>query len=275
MEGLYGAPKFVGGARVVPQFWIDEAVNALKNLPWKAGDTEAIYPERTEGIFSDSTAFLSISSPNDYANFFLSLHGAIKTAIPSITVGLSANNGSELLSGWMPKTLSDTFGYVVVDHYVDDNPAGYEADIRAMHARYGKPVYVQEGAVSRNAIPTRTQADAYYAVNKKLADEGILGGYGAWGGWFTNNESVINSSFGLTDAGQSLAAWWGATIPEPAPEPPEEVPQPDHVDLLIAINNSRDSIINEINASETLDEARAIVAKARTSALKTALLAIL
>lgn len=221
MEGLYNAPKFVGTNRKPSQFWIDEGVNAIKSLgaSIQLGDQEAFYPERTEGIFSDDTAFLANASPQVYADFFTAMHEAIKATGSVIQVGLSSNNASELLSGWMSKSLSDKYGYVCIDHYVDGNPAQFEADVRTIYARYGKPIYVQEGAVNRFAVPTKAQADSYYAVVGQLITEGIIQGYGAWGGWPGNPESLITGTGGLTAAGSSLQTIWGGTTPTPTPDP--------------------------------------------------------
>lgn len=223
MEGLYNMPKFVGGNRKPEQFWIDEAVNAFNSIKdcIKAGDEEAIYPERTEGIFSDNTAFIGAGLPGSYVTFFINLHNALK--VFPWKVGLSANNASELFSGWMPRALIDYAGVASIDHYVDGNPAKYESDVRLVHAKYGKPVYTQEGAPDRFNKPTRAQADAYYAVNKKLADEGILVSFGSWSGWDGTPESIVdkvNGKYVLNDNGLSLKAWWGgAASPTPTPEP--------------------------------------------------------
>lgn len=224
MEGLYGATKYVGFLRKPFQFWIDEAVNAFNQIKdsIQIGDEEAIYPERTEGIFQDSTAFLYPTGlPDSYANFYISLHNALK--IFPWTVGLSANNASELMSGWMPASLINFAGMAVVDHYRDNDPTLYEKEIRDIKAKYGKPVYVQEGAPDRFTKPTRAQADAYFAVNKKLADEGILVGFGSWSGWAGTPEAIVdsvNGKYQLNDQGLSLQAWWqGSVTPTPTPTP--------------------------------------------------------
>lgn len=227
MEGLYGQPKFVGANRKPEQFWIDEAVNAFNSIKdsIKAEDEEAIYPERTEGIFQDATAFIGAGLPGSYATFFINLHNALK--VFPWTVGLSANNASELMSGWMPASLVTYATQAVVDHYRDGDPALYETEIRNIKNKYGKPVYVQEGAPHRFTKPTRAQADAYYAVNKKLEEEGILVGFGSWSGWFGAPESIVdkvNGQYVLNDNGESLKAWWiGSSTPTPTPVPvPEE-----------------------------------------------------
>ena len=232
MEGLYGTPKAVGGARLPTQFYIDQAMNELKTLLWQSGDEVAIFPERTEGVFADASSWISPTGlPGSYADFFIALHNALKTVLPAgVIFGMSGNNASELLSGWMPASLINYAGMAVIDHYVDGNPTQYEADLRAIKNKYGKPIYVQEGAPHRFQAPTRAEADAYYAVNKKLADEGILGGYGAWGGWAGNPESIIHSDFTLNDNGKSLQAWF-AGMPTPTPIPTPIPPPSTNCDL--------------------------------------------
>ena len=256
MEGLYGAEKFVGSNRKPPQFWIDEAVNALKDLPWKAGDEVAIYPERTENIWQDETAFLWPNSPDNYAKFFFNLHEALDIAInvPFVKFGLSANNASELLSGWMPRAMSETYGVVVVDHYVDGDPVKYEADIRKINQMYGKPVYVQESAPHRFEVPDSAKAMAHYAVNKKLEIEGILHGYGAWGGWSGTPESVISGD-ALTPAGEALKEWWEGVPDDDDNLPPDE-DEPDEDDENITIADVYLEVLKlseEIDAQERLE----------------------
>jgi len=230
MEGLYGQQAYVGANRKPLQFWIDEAVRAVKALgPGIVvfDDEWAIYPERTEGIFQDSTAWISGGLPGSYAQFFIDMNEACGRIFQSMKIGLSANNASELLSTWMPRSLIDYATVAVVDHYRDGDPALYESEIRSINSKYGKPVYVQEGAPDRFNKPTRAQADAYFAVNKKLADEGILVGFGSWSGWTGTPEAIldlVNGKYVLNDQGLSLQAWWlgsggMGSPPEPAPQP--------------------------------------------------------
>ena len=257
MEGLYDMEKFVGSNRKPTSFWIDEAVNALKELPWKAGDEVAIYPERTEGIFDVNTSFLEHDDlQGNYAKFFFNLHEALDIAInvPFVKFGLSANNASELLSGWMPRAMSETYGVVVVDHYVDGDPVKYEADIRKINQMYGKPVYVQESAPHRFEVPDSAKAMAHYAVNKKLEIEGILHGYGAWGGWSGTPESVISGD-ALTPAGEALKEWWEGVPDEDDNLPPDE-DEPDEDDENITIADVYLEVLKlseEIDAQERLE----------------------
>lgn len=249
MEGLYSQPKFVGSLRTPIQFWKDEAVKAVQLLGSiiKSGDEWSIYPERTEGIFQDFTSWIDSNGlPGTYAQAFIDIHNACLTVLPfKVKIGLSANNASELLSGWMPKSLIDYAGYAVIDHYVDGNSSQYESDVKAVFQKYGKPVYIQEGAPNRFTKPTRAECDAYYAVNKKLQTEGILGGFGSWSGWDGRPESIVtkvNGLYQLNDNGLSLQAWWGGVIapPPPLPEPtPEPTPEPISTRKFVAISGSK------------------------------------
>lgn len=257
MEGLYNFPRFVGGNKKPAQFWVDEAVNAANQLEGivRPGDEWAIYPERTEGIFDPNAAWISEGLPGSYAETFIKIHTSCKQVLPEgVIIGRSANNASELLSGWMPKSLADYAQCVVIDHYRDGDAVLYEKEIRDIRARYAKPVYVQEGAPHRFSTPNRAQADLYYAANKRLADDGVLIGFGSWSGWSGNPESIINKTadgkYALNDNGLSLKAWWDGitTIPTPTPVPvptptPPPVPTGEHivsiegVSTIIALTN--------------------------------------
>lgn len=217
MEGLYGQPKFVGANRKSEQFWTDEAVNAFNLIKdsIQAGDEEAIYPERTEGIFQDATSFLSqVGLPGTYGTFFNNLHTALK--IFPWTVGLSANNASEAMSGWLPPITSPA---LVIDHYRDGDPSLFESEVRNLKTKTGKKVYVQEGAPSRFTIPTDAQVRAYLDVVKKLDTDGVLYGFGFWGGWAGTNEALfsnVGGTWGLSAQGKILKEYWN---PAPAPQP--------------------------------------------------------
>lgn len=255
MEGLYGQTKFVGENRTSTDFWINEAVNAFTLIASsiQAGDEEAIYPERTEGIFSDDTSFLDTAGlPGSYGDFFISLHDAL--SIFPWTVGMSSNNASELLSGWMPAALINYANRAIIDHYRDGDPALYETEVRQVNTNYGKPVYVQEGSPSRFVAPTRSEADAYYAVNQSMEDDGILTGFGAWAGWSGTPESIVDfvgGEYVLNDNGLSLQEWWGGVVVppvEPPVEPPAEVP------AITPIGSPRHQIIVKDKAGTVLGE---------------------
>ena len=228
MEGTYGQGKYVGPSRQPIQFWIDKSGDMIRELGTsiQSGDEWAVYPERTEGIFQDATSWIWPNTPDNYANAFISIHEGMRSILPAgVILGMSANNASELLSGWMPKSLSDKYGVVAIDHYVDGDFIKLEADIRKIAQNYGKKVYLQEGAPHRFIAPTDQQARAYFDVLKRLDADGILYGFNFWGGWQGTPESLLtktNGVWALNSQGEALKAWWTST-PAPVPTPPTEI----------------------------------------------------
>lgn len=218
MEGLYGAPKYVGVDRISPASWIaiiQHQISLIKDLI-KPGDECALLPERTENIWQDATSWFWPNTGDNYAKFFIDLHNSLK--IYPWTVGLSANNASELFSGWMPHSLSDTFGVTVVDHYHDGDPILYEQEVRKLKSLYGKQVYVQEGAPHRFIKPTAIYAKNYFDANKRLDEDGILYGFGSWSGWAGTPEAIFDLVGGLwflNEQGKALKDWWNPTAPLP------------------------------------------------------------
>lgn len=221
MEAIYGRIAAVGANRKTQQYYIDECVNFIKANPiFKDGDEWCPFPERTEGIFQDATSWIWPNDPATYANFFISLAQACKVAFGTVKVqvGLSSNNASELLSGWMPKTLSDSFGYVCIDHYVDGNPTQLDKDLRAIFAKYGKPIYLQESAPDRFTTPSAALIQSYFQILTKLVADGVVARYGYWGMWSGTPEACINSDFSLNAVGQGLKTFYGGTAPTPVPD---------------------------------------------------------
>lgn len=240
-SGLYGTEAWIGGRRKDPQIYLDEAKKMIVDHPdwYKDGDEFAIYPERTEGIFSDNTAWLGPNTPDNYGAFFKKLKDVADAAFTQIgkkvTTGLAANNGSEPLNGWLPVDMIKYMKVAVMDHYLDNkDPNVYEADIRKVNQRYGVPVYIQEWAFNRGASNEAQDTPvirAYYAMFKKLADEGLLYGLGYWGGWSANGEGIFDKAgdqLVLNWKGKLLAEFFkNAPAPTPLPTPePTPTPQP-------------------------------------------------
>src|SRR3990167_10925280 len=202
-SGLYGSEAWIGGRRKDSQIYLEEARKMILDHPdwYRDGDEFALYPERTEGIFQDNTSWLFPNSSDNYAQFFIRLFDIASDAFVQIgkkvKVGLSANNGSELLSGWMPQSLFNKTGVIVMDHYLDNrDPEKYALDVQGVKQRYGKPVYIQEWAFNRsssNEVNDTPVIRAYYAMFKRLVDEGSLYGLGYWGGWSAGGEGILNS----------------------------------------------------------------------------------
>lgn len=230
MEGLYGVTHAVGVNRIAEQDYIDLAVNAILDNEdlFADGDEWAIYPERTEGIFSDATSWITPNTPSNYADFFDALGEACAAAFVTIgkdvAVNLQANNFSELNSGWMNGLIVTNAGFKVIDHYDDGDAAGLEASIRAVHAMYGGaayPIYLQESAVHRFSTPTTLQITEYFGSIQSMVDDGVITRYGYWGGWTGTPESIFEADFSLNESGLALKAFIIAnTVIETIPDAP-------------------------------------------------------
>lgn len=266
MEGLYGHVKAVGTARKPLQFYIDEAANFIIANPalFKDGDEWAVYPERTEAIWQDSTSWFWPNDPGTYANFFISLADTCKTSFTfigkKVQVGLSSNNASEIMSGWMSKAMSDKYGYVCVDHYVDGDPAKLEADIRSMATRMGKPIYLQESAADRFTLITDpAKLKTYFDVLKRLVKDGVIVRFGYWGMWAGTPEGCIKDDFTLNEKGLGLKDFFAYTD------------QPGSVDLtpLVTAIDKLDTSVNTLTLyADTLKAARAIIYSSSTNTTK-------
>ncbi|MDR0534048.1 MAG: hypothetical protein LBH01_08840 [Verrucomicrobiales bacterium] len=215
LEGLYHFPKRVGNdrfpagtAKSAPTdgnaTWLGKTYRYIVEHPgfFANGDLWAPLPERTEYIFQDATSFLPHDGgiQQNYTDFFRDLKQVSESAFAKIgkqvRCGLSANNYTEVKNGWLPQEFFDAQGVIVVDYYGSSRtPEELEADIRQMHARYGKPVFIQEWSDfwhSQTSLPERS---AYlrqiYARLQKLANDGILVGFNYWGGWDNTTESIV------------------------------------------------------------------------------------
>jgi len=264
ITGLYGVTPAIGANRKPQQFYIDLAVQTILANPtlFKDGDEWAIYPERTEGIFNDSSSWISPNTPSAYADFYIRLADASAAAFAQIgkkvTVGLSANNASEVLSGWMPMNIMQKAGYVVVDHYVDGDSARLESDLRTMKSRTGLPIYLQESAPHRMTNPTPEMISSYFKALTRLVEDGVLQKFGSWSGWIGNPESIFNSDFTLNAHGQALKAFFTpAVLPTPTT---------DLKPVLDAIADLKLSVDSRV----TLEKCEAIIWGAGTLSVKMA-----
>jgi hypothetical protein len=238
LEGLYGFTPLVGNNRIPAgttlsastdgsSTWLGRIGEYITTHPsyFADGDIWAPLPERTEGIFSDSTSFLPSTGPGlqaNYANFFSDLKSVSDSAFAkmgkNVITGLTANNASEILSGWLPRSLYDSAGYVAVDYYgMTHTPNELDHDIRAMAAATGKKVFIEEWGDYWNQNMDPISRAAYlsqmYAVIQKLSADGILAGFSYWGGWVNNAEGILTqdaSGFHLADRGLLLANFFSA-----------------------------------------------------------------
>lgn len=227
IEGLYGFPAMTGTSRVDPSVWTSKIHDYIVQHPsyFADGDVWAPLPERTQGIFSDSTSFLPAGTNGvqaEFAQFFDNVKSSSDSAFAQIgknvTTGMTANNASEAMSGWLPKSISDSAGYVAVDYYgTTHTPQEMDHDLRAMAASAGKPVFLEEWGDYWNAGMDPTARAAYlasmYAEMQTLEKDGVLAGVNYWGGWDNNAEGVLSksadgSSFSLNSRGDALKSFF-------------------------------------------------------------------
>lgn len=257
IEGIYDFEKKSGDKRLPAgtaasaetdgeKTWLGKLYSYIISNPsfFASGDVWAPLPERTEGIFQDSTSFLPYDGAGiqaNYANFFIDLKKVSDRAFSKIgknvITGMSANNYSEIASGWLPQSLFDAIGYVVVDYYGDKHtPEEMERDLRSIAARTGKPVFLQEWGdywTGDMSVESRTSyLRSIYAVIEKLAKEGVIIGFNSWTGWTDAQESILERTTDgvkINYAGSVLAELFAKNIraPEDHDSPdPEDDPKP-------------------------------------------------
>lgn len=232
LEGLYGFAKRVGtnrfpagSAASAPSdgqsTWLGKIRGYIVNHPsyFADGDVWAPLPERTEGIFSDSTSFLSYASPGiqaNYASFFNDLKtvsdGAFSAIGKRIATGLTANNYTEIASTWLPKSIFDNAGYVAVDYYGSTHTAAeMDQNMRSISASMGKPVFLEEWGDYWDTDLDQASRTAYlqsmYSEMDKLVKDGVLSGFNLWAGWANTSEGILtkdSNGFHLNYAGSIL-----------------------------------------------------------------------
>ncbi|MCL5667019.1 MAG: PA14 domain-containing protein [Patescibacteria group bacterium] len=238
MEGIYNFPHLVGSNRIPAgtaasaatdgsSTWLGKTYQYIVKNPsfFQNGDIWAPMPERTEGIFSDGTSWISSAGAGlqaNYVNFFNDLKTVSEQAFSQIGksgvyTGLTTNNYSEVMSTWLPQAFFNNAGYTVIDYYGNNHtPQEMDSDLRAMASRTGKPVFLQEWGDYWNQNMSQTDRTNYlnqiYSVLQNLASQGILAGFNYWGGWANNAEGILNQSgdnFSLNYRGQLLADFFG------------------------------------------------------------------
>lgn len=242
-----GGARYTSGAigfsaeNVSPTYYDDVSITNKQNLSnWMGlmyqyiidnptlfmnGDIWAPFPERTEGIFSDSTSFLPHSSPGiqtNFANFFnnvisVSRYAFNQIGVPGVVVGYTANNYSEIRSGWIPQTVFDTAQTVSADYYQNYNGNGFGADtlqqdLQTISQSKGYKVFHQEwGATPEIISATSTQNHETREnnlfrpiLNTEVTEfqAGRLEGFNYWGFWDT----------GETDSGIAKISGSTATL---------------------------------------------------------------
>lgn len=248
IEGIYDFPKQVGANRLPTgtaasavtdgnSTWLGKTYKYIIDHPtfFQNGDIWAPLPERTEGIFSDATSFISHGGyglQQNYAQFFIDVKAVSDTAFSAIgknvITGLTANNFSEINSGWMYNSVLQDAGVIVVDHYgITHMPQEMDHDIRKIHSERGLPVFIQEwGDYWHPDMPEAERMEylrQMYAVYQKLVDDGILIGFNYWGAWEGPYEGILvrsGNNFGINARGMLVAQLFGtAPAPTQSPEP--------------------------------------------------------
>jgi hypothetical protein len=255
IDGLYGFPKLTGAKRFPagdaesvlkaaadgappPDSWVAKTYRYITEHPefFADGDLWAVLPERTEGIFADASSFLPHTPPGipqNYARFFNDLAAvsaeAFKKIGKKVAVGFTANNFSEVKSGWLPQSLFSAAGIVSFDHYgITHTPQELESDLRTVFAQRGKlPLFHQEWGDywnARSPEPARCEyLKSMLNVWCALAAEGKLVGFNYWGGWQNEGEGILvltgtaeDPVFELNARGKVLASYFN---PAPAATP--------------------------------------------------------
>lgn len=298
IEGIYSFPKKIGihrfpagtaasAAMDGQTTWLGKTYQFIINNPelFADGDIWAVLPERTEGIFADATSFLGYDGQDiqkTYPQFFLDLNTVSDSAFAKIgkrvRTGMSANNFSEVKSGWLDQRVYDASGFIVIDHYgVTHTPEEMEADITNAYNKYKKPVFLQEWGDYWNRELGDSKRQIYlqemYAVFKRLADAKILIGFNYWGGWINNAEGIVEKDgdrYVINSRGLLLADFFASlkqvnpqathTTPTPAkPKPANNEPRPpliNPVDIAYAAPENNDTRVEEFNFQPQDDNQR-------------------
>lgn len=216
IEGIYdfeqkvGASRFPAGTAASAATdgqttWLGKIDDWIKNHTdfWEDGDIFAPLPERTEGIFTDATAFLPDTGSGiqaNYEQFFIDLKAVAEAAFSSIgktvTCGMTANNFSEVDSGWINSGLFTDAGIVAIDHYGSTHTVTeMDTDLRAIYTAKSLPIFLQEWSDYWNSDLSENERIAYlkefYEMLAVLISEGKLTGFNYWGGWAFTTESII------------------------------------------------------------------------------------
>jgi|GEM_PF-7065373 len=254
IEGIYDFPKRDGTDRLPAgsaatavtdgnSTWLGKTFNYIAAHPgfFQANDIWAPMPERTEGIFQDSSSFLPHDGAGiqaNYANFFNDMKLVSDSAFNAIGVypqtGWTANNYTEVASGWLPNSIFATAGITAIDHYGSSHTvAEMEADIRAIYAQKGKQVFLQEWGDYWNSGMELSARLVYlldmYSMLQDLSDEGILAGFNYWGGWVNDMEGILannGGTYGINERGAALASLFGRYTEEELSQSPTPTPAP-------------------------------------------------
>ena len=242
LEGNYSFQHAVGGNRVPPGDDESAATDGSSTLLGRfyanfdrlcadgaiqSGDILGFCPERTEGIFLDGTAFLPASGIQAaYAAFFndmraICIERLAARSITGVVVGHTANNWSEVNSGWIPGEAFTVPNIVAFDHYgsgelsVKASPSHPQLMTNDLNntftAKGDRLMHHQEWADHWNGSMPRLDRIYYlkamYNVWKAAAAANKLYGFNYWGAFAGSAEQIIAGS-----AGSYSLAWNGKIL---------------------------------------------------------------
>ena len=217
LEGLYNFPQRVGSNRLTAgdvatapvdggATWLGKTYAYITEHPdyFQNGDIWAPMPERTQGIFQDSTSFLPYSGgiQNNYTAFFVNLKAVSATAFlnigkPGVYTGWTANNFSEAANGWLnPSIYGAADDLVAVDYYgTTHTPDEMFNSIMALHKKTGRQIFLEEWSdywdTGLSEQGRQSYESSMYAVFQSLASGGVLAGFNYWGGWQNSAEGIL------------------------------------------------------------------------------------
>ena len=131
-----------------------------------------------------------------------------------MATGFTANNYTEVKSGWLPASFFDEQGIIAIDYYGNNHtPQELDDDLREMARRNGHPIFLEEWGDywnSQVSVSERTQyLGEVYARLQRMADDGVLAGFNYWGGWDNTTESLLmedHAGFHLNFRGEILGS---------------------------------------------------------------------
>lgn len=243
IEGIWGFTKAVGANRKPTEYYLNEMTRYINSngMIFAHGDIWAPFPERTENIWSDSTSFLP-HAPNiqqNYRQFFLDVKQRSDQTFTAlnkqVVTGMTANNWSEVNSGWLPQEMYTDAGVVSFDHYgINHTPQEMQEHLNHTY-RFGIPMFHQEWSDYWNggmSMPERLNyLRSMYDVFTQFANEGKLIGFNYWGGWPGTGESILNPDLTVNEYGKLLGEYYGAPTEDPEVDPGTEMVFRTHIIL--------------------------------------------
>ena len=287
IEGIYDFRKLHGESQIPAgslssaptdgnKTWLGKTYNYIVQHPdfFSDGDIWAPLPERTEGIFWDSSSFITHDGAGireNYEDFFKELKAVSDLAFDKINknaiTGLTAQNYSEVASGWLSTGFLDEVGIVTVDHYgITHLPEEMESDIRKINKMQGMPVFLQEWGDYWHPHLSQSERTEYlkgmYDVFQRLVEEGILIGFNYWGAWGGSQEGIldkVDGVFKINYRGAMLADFFqnlpSPSLPAPPPSPtptPQPTPPPPPANQITLPQNWRDGDVVKFTNFQTV-----------------------